>query len=425
MFNKLRLKLTLINVTIIMALFAILITGTFLLMNYSVMQGSYYMLNQLSDAIVSGEITDLVPFDSDDSSNPPPPPPLILGMIQPPEPDLFFVKTKDSVIAECSSGVTLNGATLQKVVRKITRLPQSQGKLSLESTELIYQKTMLNDTDMLIVFNDLAKQNSLLKSQLSIFWGVGLFCALLSFIASFLLANSAIKPIRLALENQKSFVSDASHELRTPLTIIQTNLDIVKGAGSMETVAENMRWLDNIQGETTRMAELINSLLFLARADAKQQLLNMSEFKLDELIAETLTSLNILAEKKAIRLLDSLATPICIFADAAKIKQVITILLDNAIRHTNSGGTITTTLLRSYDHCIITIVDTGEGIAAHHLPKLFDRFYQVDESRHKGGSGLGLPLAKWIVEHHRGSITIDSQLAIGTTITIRLPLNKQ
>ena len=298
MFNKLRLKLTLINVTIIMALFAILITGTFLLMNYSVMQGSYYMLNQLSDAIVSGEVTDLVPFDSDDSSNPPPPPPLILGMIQPPEPDLFFVKTKDSVIAECSSGVTLNGATLQKVVHKIKRLPQTQGKLSLESTELIYQKTMLNDTDMLIVFNDLAKQNSLLKSQLSIFWGVGLFCALLSFIASFLLANSAIKPIRLALENQKSFVSDASHELRTPLTIIQTNLDIVKGAGSMETVAENMRWLDNIQGETTRMAELINSLLFLARADAKQQLLNMSEFKLDELIAETLTSLNIQLKKK-------------------------------------------------------------------------------------------------------------------------------
>ena len=129
---------------------------------------------------------------------------------------------------------------------------------------------------------------------------------------------------------------------------------------------------------------------------------------IDELIIDTLKSIQLLAEKKSLRLNYSSFTPTTILADEPKIRQVLTIILDNAIRHTDTNGIITTKLTISYDKCIITINDTGEGIAKHHLPKLFDRFYQVDESRHKGGSGLGLSLAKWIIEQHDGCLLYTS-----------------
>ena len=417
MFNKLRLKLTFINVAIIMALFTVLITGTFMLTNYGVNQGSYHVMSKLSEEIRSGQLTDIPERKRQH-------PPTIIGMIPPPEPSFFYLKVKDQKIIACSSGITIKDDLIPAFVEKILTLPQTEGKISFVNTDIIYTKTMLSDSEMLIVCNDLSRQNELLQSQLYIFLLVGLCCALLSFAASFFMANKAIAPIRKALKNQKNFVSDASHELRTPLTIIQTNLDILKGANSKETIDENTHWIHNIQEETIRMSQLINSLLFLARADAKQQLLSMKKIRIDELIIDTLKSIQLLAEKKSLRLNYSSFTPTTILADEPKIRQVLTIILDNAIRHTDTNGIITTKLTISYDKCIITINDTGEGIAKHHLPKLFDRFYQVDESRHKGGSGLGLSLAKWIIEQHDGSITIDSQLKEGTTVIIKLPLSK-
>lgn len=417
MFNKLRLKLTFINVAIIMALFSILITGTFMLTNYGVNQGSYHVISKLSEEIKSGQLTDIPERNRQH-------PPTIIGMIPPPEPSFFYLKLKDKKIIDCSSGITIKDDLIPAFTETILNLSQPQGKISFANTDIIYNKTTLNDSEILIVCNDLSRQNELLQSQLYIFLLVGLCCALLSFAASFFMANKSIEPIRKTLENQKNFVSDASHELRTPLTIIQTNLDILKGADKNETIAENNHWIHNIQEETTRMSQLINSLLFLARADAKQQLLSMKKVQIDELIIETLNSFQVLSAKKSLQLEHASLAPTTILADEPKIRQVLTIILDNAIRHTDSNGTIITRLTTSHDKCIITINDTGEGIAKHHLPKLFDRFYQVDESRHKGGSGLGLSLAKWIIEQHHGSIAIDSQLNHGTTVTIKLPLSK-
>jgi signal transduction histidine kinase len=172
------------------------------------------------------------------------------------------------------------------------------------------------------------------------------------------------------------------------------------------------------------MAELINTLLFLARADANQQLLEKEYFELQPVIADAMEAFLLIAERKNVELNFAVSEGIVALGDAVRLKQVLTILLDNAIRHTPSGGTVTAAAHDDKANLTITIADTGEGMAKKHLTKIFNRFYQIDESRHNGGSGLGLSLAKWIVEKHGGTIYAESELGKGSTFTIKLPKEK-
>ena len=418
MFKKLRLKLTLINVSVIVTLFIILSIGLYTLLRISSHQGTMFILQKISDDVKHDQN-----FEFPEHKTPEKTPSKFTALMPPPKPNFFFVKVaNDGTVLMHSTGITVSDSQLPNLINTVSTKTPDSDAIEFENIPFAYLRTYLPEENCtLIVFNDKSDQEERMNQLITHLLLVGLVCSLLSFFASFFLAKHAIKPIQTSLEQQNNFVSDASHELRTPITIIQTNLDIIKGAPPHETIADNEKWLNNIQDETTCMTELINSLLFLARADANQQLMEKEYFPLNPMILDAIHPLEVIAKRNNITLTTDMNGPVTALGDPTRLKQVLTILIDNAIRHTPEHGSVIVGCHTKDDAIFITITDTGEGIAGQHLEKIFDRFYQVDESRHKGGSGLGLSIAKWIIEKHGGTISVKSIVSKGTTFTIKIP----
>jgi signal transduction histidine kinase len=425
MFYKLRLKLTLINVSIILLLFLLLTAGTYYYSRGEIVRRSEAISNRLLANIQTGIIHDL-PL-----RNGPPVPPMLTGPSSPrrdippdvpPGPNFFFVKTTSSgEILSHSSNLPLIAAELTLLVKDALRENKLQGTVYIGKSEYPYQRALLEqEAGFIILFQDFTRENDLLRIQLTALTFTGLICLILSFFGSFFMAHRAMIPIQTAWRQQKDFLSDASHELRTPLTVIQTNLDVVM-TNHMETVASQTKWLNNIQEESVNMTKIVDSLLFLARADSNQQLLDMQLFSLNHALVQAATPFEPLAAAKDITIELSAKTALTSYGDEMRIKQVICILIDNAIRHTSSGGKISIQLSQVNKETLLTVTDSGEGIEAKHIDKIFDRFYQVDTSRSKGGSGLGLAIAKLIIENHHGYIQVSSCPGAGTTFIIHLP----
>jgi signal transduction histidine kinase len=429
MFHKLRLQLAIINLIIIAALFLILTVGTYLFAENQMRNRAFGMgINFISD-IQTGLINDMPDRGPRDQGRhpphdkPPQSPRQPLG--QPPEhPLVFFVKTDaDNQIFFTSSTQPLDSASLSTLVQESLRQKETTGTISLQESYYYYVKTPLQDqSGMIVLFQNFDHEKNLLHSLITALIIVGILCLLLSLVASLYMANRAMIPISSAWEQQKDFLADVSHELRTPLTVMQTNLEIVLD-NPEGTIANQSKWLHNIKEETDAMAKLITSLLFLARADSQQPLLEKKFFSLSQSLLRSTEALAPLAAAKGITLELSIAPEIQFYGDEGSMKQLVSIFFDNSIRHTPSGGKISIFLSQSKKEITFTFTDTGEGIENIHLEKIFDRFYQVDKSRFKGGTGLGLSIAKLIVETHGGSIKASSQLTLGTKFCIKLPIS--
>jgi len=426
MFDKLRLKLTFINVSIILLLFLLLTVGTYYYSRGEIARHSKLISDRLITDIKAGIITDLPlrrgpipPPLYTAPAVPPgePPPPAV-----PPGPSFFFVKTDfNGVVQSYSTNQPLLADELSTLVKAAVRENTSQGIVYLGKSGYPYQRASLETEEgLVILFQDFTRENDLLRIQLTALTFTGLICLILSFFGSFFMAHRAMIPIQTAWRQQKDFLSDASHELRTPLTVIQTNLDVVI-SDETESVASQMKWLNNIQEESVKMQKIVDSLLFLARADSNQQLLNKQLFSLNDTLIRAVDSFEPLAAAKGITIEVLAKTALSCCGDEMRLKQVICILIDNAIRHTPWGGKISVQLSQLNQETLLTVTDSGEGIEATHLNKIFDRFYQVDNSRSKGGSGLGLAIAKLIVESHNGYIQVSSSPGAGSTFIVHLP----
>ncbi len=249
-----------------------------------------------------------------------------------------------------------------------------------------------------------------------------LLAIILVFSGSLLLSNAAIRPIKEAWQRQLDFTADASHELRTPIAVIQTTLELVMDSPE-ETVDNQMKWLKNIEAENQRMAKLVEDLLTLSRADTNQQTLEIQTFLLDEVITEALAAFEPIAGKKNIDLEFHNNSKIAFQGDRKRIKQLLVILIDNALNYTDSTGQVTISLTRSNAGLKLTVSDTGHGIEKEHIDKIFDRFYRIAKTRNQNqdGSGLGLSIAKLIVQEHGGKIQVTSTPGAGTSFNILLP----
>lgn len=420
MFKSLRLKLTFLTVAVIIALFTFFSALLYMQISYNSERGTTFGLEKITEEVIAKKLTDFPAMPEQPSPNRP----HKSWMLLPARPNFFFVKTTDNgAVTYASRGVTIDDAALSRLVQTTHQQTSPKAVFSFENADFAFLKTKLPHEDgYLIVYNDLRNQTKNMAELLHHLIITGILSALLAWLLIYRLSIYVIRPIERSVEQQQHFVSDASHELRTPLTILQTNLDILKGALPGETIAENQKWLQNIQTETTRMTELINTLLFLARADANQQLLEKEYFPLKPLLTAAADAFVPLAQQKNIDISCTASDTLTALGDAVRLQQVLTILLDNALRHTPCGGSVKIKADSAHSQLTITVTDTGEGIAAKHLPKIFDRFYQADESRHKGGAGLGLSLAKWIIDKHGGQIHAASVPSQGSTFTITLPL---
>lgn len=233
--------------------------------------------------------------------------------------------------------------------------------------------------------------------------------------------NHMLNRIQMGFEKQRRFVSDASHELRTPITVINGYTEMLDSWGKQDPSALQ-EGIDAIKSEAINMYELIEKLLFLARADQNRQLLKNAPLNTEHLIDEIFQETCIIAPNHKIILTQN--DPAIIYADSACIKQMLRIFIENSIKYTQADGEIMIGAKKTEDYFEVTVKDTGIGIPNENQPHVFNRFYRVDKSRSKitGGSGLGLSIASLIAEQHNSTIHLDSKLEEGTTITVLIPL---
>lgn len=234
--------------------------------------------------------------------------------------------------------------------------------------------------------------------------------------------NDMIARLDEAFRRQRQFTADASHELRTPLTAIkgQTEVALQRDRGP----EDYREVLQAVNSEADRMIRLVGSLLTLARADSGQVPIAQERIDLGQLVSDAADQMRPAAAAKNIAL-DVRTGPAMPFAsDEDLLLQLVLNLLDNAIKYTPAGGSITAAWAMEGGAAIIRVTDTGPGISAENLPRIFDRFYRIDQSRNQasGGSGLGLSISRWIAEAHGGTLTVESAPGRGSTFTARLPL---
>jgi signal transduction histidine kinase len=307
------------------------------------------------------------------------------------------------------------------MLKDILKSDDSRGNVNYKNYSLRYLKVPKH-YGFMVVFLERTSDNEILHQLIIISIIVCIISLVLVFIISLFLANVSLKPIIDAWKKQQAFVADASHELRTPLAVITTNLDIVLGNRS-ETVEDQSKWLGNIKLETTRMTKLIEDLLYLARSDSYQKALIFSRFDLSSAVTQSIIPFEAVAIKQGISMTSNIEPGINFSGNEGRIKQLMAILIHNAIKHTPSGKSIRVNLCRLKNKIQITVQDTGEGIAPEHINKIFDRFYKVDKvrTRASGNFGLGLSIGKSIVREHHGNISVSSTLGKGSTFKVILP----
>ncbi len=232
--------------------------------------------------------------------------------------------------------------------------------------------------------------------------------------------NAMLASLEQASDAQQRFVSDASHELRAPLTIIQANLDLLERMSELPA-EERAEILGEASRETHRLSQLVGDLLALARADAGI-VLQRRRVELDRILLDVVADARYLARGQRLEI-DALE-PVILMGDPDRLRQLLLALLDNAVKYTPASGRIAVALVKNSTHARLTVTDDGVGIPAADLPHVFDRFYRADpaRSRDPGGTGLGLPIARWIVEQHGGDITVTSEPGSGTQVRIQLPI---
>jgi signal transduction histidine kinase len=231
--------------------------------------------------------------------------------------------------------------------------------------------------------------------------------------------NGLVARLRTALQTQRQFMADASHELRTPVSVIRSAVDVTLGRERREE-AEYREAMTIVGSEARRLGRLVEDMLVLARADAGGYPLQPVTLYLDELVAECRRTLEVLAAERDVALRTTSLPEIPFIGDEELLKRMLMNLVQNAVHHTRSGGAVSITLSNG-SAIALDVTDQGPGIAAVDRERIFDRFVQLDQSRRGSGSGLGLPIARWIAEAHGGSLTLVSTGSAGSTFRVVFP----
>jgi len=268
-----------------------------------------------------------------------------------------------------------------------------------------------------------AVYHGLNKATLS-FALVALAALFAAIFAGYVMAGKAIVPLKQAYNRQKQFTADASHELRTPLSIVLSAIEILEDEPESKTPFIR-EILSDVKDEVLKMTSLVAGLLLLVRSEQPGQGLDRKPFDLNQLIKQTVRKMQPLAKAKSLALISTAGANIDFAGEREKIQQLLVILLDNAIKYTPAGGSITVSLedRPEQKQLRLKVEDTGIGIAAADCPRIFERFYRTDKARPRqsGGSGLGLAIAQEIVHLHKGTIQVISKIHEGSIFIIDLP----
>ncbi|WP_339818429.1 HAMP domain-containing sensor histidine kinase [Paenibacillus sp. FSL R7-0216] len=314
----------------------------------------------------------------------------------------------------------MDEAFYQQALKEAAAEQRETGQFSLDGSRWIFNVRPIGNGYML-VFLDVTARKEILTNLIYTFSAVGVGMLIALYFASRYFANRAIAPVKEAFDKQKQFIADASHELKTPLAIINTNADVLL-TNPEEKISRQAKWLHYIKSETERMSKLTRDLLYLTEMDDAKATVLFSRFDLSEAVESVLLTMEAVIFEKELVLNYDIEPELTAYGNPEQIKQVIMILLDNAVKYANPNGEIILSLKKPHNDVILAVTNTGEGIPPEHLPRIFDRFYRTDASRARkqGGYGLGLAIAKSIVEQHKGRIYAKSTLGQSTTFYVHL-----
>ena len=402
MFNKLKIRLILINISTLSVILFIIFSGIYLTMSNL---GEHATQMVISSIVKEDKLTTLDYNNNDPNFN------------------IFYIKTNQLAgLLEISSNATISKEDAVSIVDLVSKHETASGVIKYNKLSLKYLKVQ-KQYGFIIVILDKSQPDSILNRLLFSFLIIGIISIFLVFIVSLFLANKALVPIKTVWDNQKNFIADASHELNTPLTVINTNLEIVMD-NKDDLVESQSKWLENAQWEINRMSKLLQDLLLIASSDSEELNSFKAPFNISYTLEQTIFPFEPLAEIKGIIIKTEIEPEIDFCGDEGRIKQLITILTDNAIKYTNEGGNVTVKLNSDESTIEILVIDSGEGIPKEHLGRIFERFYRVEKSRSRnfGGSGLGLSIAECIVKEHNGSISVTSSLGEGSIFKVSFPI---
>lgn len=298
---------------------------------------------------------------------------------------------------------------------KIIEDALSSSLYSGKFSNIYYKILSLDDTQtkFILVAGDMSESIEVFRSQVVKAFLLMLFLYLALFYIVFRLSFIVFKPIKDSLAKQKQFISNASHELKTPLTIISANVDVLDKS-------ENNQWAKNIKSQTERMNILVGDMLTLARMDEGDNKLIMTEFNLSEETTNVALSFDALAFEKGKTLELDIMENIKITANKESFRNILNILLDNAVKHASENGVIKVSLKKESTKIALSVYNSGSLVPNMDSNKVFERFYRADQSRshESGGSGLGLSIARSIAQSNKWKISAQSDYAKSMTITV-------
>ncbi len=397
MVKKLRIKFMAVTMSLILIVFSPFLAISYINNNY---WNIIYTSNTLELIAESGVFTNAqiinedkaVPDELTDGDN------MIVGVI---------TDENGKILSQQIIGKGQSKTVNQRVISKI--LSQEEGEQSYKS--FVYTIKELSGGNKLIVMQDTSYKGNaatlVFGTVAMIILGVGALALLTFFLSKFI-----TEPAKKAFEREKQFVSDASHELKTPISAISIN------AQALNVDNGNIH-IRNILSETERVNKLIEKLLTLSKME-ETPLTNKVQCSLSDIINEIALTYESIAFEKEITYQYEIADGLTVMGDEDELKQLVTILIDNAIKNTESPGLITIMLKVDNAHTVFEVKNTGKGISSEDLPHIFERFYTRGNSRSDNSYGLGLPIAKSIVERHKGTITADSIIDEETVFTVVL-----
>ena len=303
-------------------------------------------------------------------------------------------------------------------------LPSESGRLI---NVMMTSKTIQVDDAAQIVYvgKDVTALYSGLRKATFILIFLGIAALIIASVFGHIMAGRAIAPMKEAYEKQKQFAADASHELRTPLSVVMSSAELLLADPSIQSPFLR-EILGDVKSEVKKMSQLVSDLLMVARSDNNALKIKIQKVDLGNLLSQNVRMMTPLAEKKEITLTGEGFRKVMISCDEQKIKQLVLILVDNAIKYTPNGGNVKVIMGNSdAEKVYFSVSDSGIGIAPEDKDKIFERFYRVDKarSREMGGNGLGLAIATEILRIHEGKIFVDSIPNQGTTFTVQLKIN--
>ena len=423
MFDKLRLKLTIIYTGIFSLLVVMIVTGCIILLGHSVLTHEKQEMRELiihegEEFVASGELP--VSKHSIEVGRE------LAYMLQPGSDVLLHDQVSGSPVGQQLLALRSECPQHDRKVKWVT-LRDANDRLWIY---LIGRDQILDgnaSVATLYMFKDLSDYYYEEKGEILWLVLMSLFFICCGAGVGYYLAGRSIKPIREMFKRQREFVADASHELRTPLTVMGIAAEGMEGDTDSNFSEFTVDTLKTMRIEIKRMNNLVAALLSLARNDAGAGDLKLEQVNFNVLFEQTLGTLSMLAEQKGLKLEQRLAQErLIIWGDRMRLEQLLTILVDNAIKY-SARGTVTVSALRQNRQLVIKVEDEGIGIDTQDIERIFERFYRVDKARTRaeGGFGLGLPIAKLIVEQHQGTIEVESKKNGGSSFIVKLPLTVQ